>query len=192
MDLFGTLAGGGAMMLAVIATAAVIARHSNFYRREPAGSGNRGLALDGLRGFAGRLGGADGGGTSRRPLDHMAGNRPLGRCPLAGAAIVRAGRRDYFLHAHRVSLLGQSPRQERKNARLEIMAWPIIPHRPAVSVQPAPRAAGGGRANGRPLAGAGELETPAPSARAGSLEMARHRAGEPGRVERRRRLDALV
>src|ERR1019366_1926994 len=52
MDLFGTLAGGGAMMLAVIATAAVIARHSNFYRRELAESGNRELALDGLRGLA--------------------------------------------------------------------------------------------------------------------------------------------
>ena len=39
-------------MLAVIATAAVIARYSRFYRREMTESGNRELALDGLRGLA--------------------------------------------------------------------------------------------------------------------------------------------
>jgi peptidoglycan/LPS O-acetylase OafA/YrhL len=40
------------MMLAVIATAAGIVRYSAFYRREMAETGNRALALDGLRGLA--------------------------------------------------------------------------------------------------------------------------------------------
>lgn len=48
----GILAGGVAMMLVVIATAAVIARCSTFYRRELAETGNREPALDGLRGMA--------------------------------------------------------------------------------------------------------------------------------------------
>jgi peptidoglycan/LPS O-acetylase OafA/YrhL len=52
MTSFFVLAGAGAMMLAVIATAAAIARYSPFYRREMAETGNRELALDGLRGMA--------------------------------------------------------------------------------------------------------------------------------------------
>lgn len=40
------------MMLAVVATTAGIARYNSFYRRELAESGNRELALDGLRGMA--------------------------------------------------------------------------------------------------------------------------------------------
>ena len=52
MDSLGILTGGLVMMLAVIATTAVIARYSKFYRRELAASGNRELALDGLRGMA--------------------------------------------------------------------------------------------------------------------------------------------
>jgi peptidoglycan/LPS O-acetylase OafA/YrhL len=52
MDSLGILTGGLAMMLAVIATAAGIARYSEFYRRELAASGSRELALDGLRGMA--------------------------------------------------------------------------------------------------------------------------------------------
>lgn len=39
-------------MLAVIATSAGIARYSKFYRRQAVESGNRELALDGLRGMA--------------------------------------------------------------------------------------------------------------------------------------------
>jgi peptidoglycan/LPS O-acetylase OafA/YrhL len=52
MNSLGILTGGVLMMLAVIATAAGIARYSKFYRRELAQSGNRELALDGLRGVA--------------------------------------------------------------------------------------------------------------------------------------------
>jgi peptidoglycan/LPS O-acetylase OafA/YrhL len=52
MESFGILTGGVLMMLAVMATAAVIARRSTFYRREMTESGNRELALDGLRGMA--------------------------------------------------------------------------------------------------------------------------------------------
>jgi peptidoglycan/LPS O-acetylase OafA/YrhL len=52
MDSLGILTGGVAMMLAVIATAAGIARYSKFYRRELAETGKRELALDGLRGMA--------------------------------------------------------------------------------------------------------------------------------------------
>ena len=52
MDSLGILTGGVAMMLAVIATAAGIARYSQFYRRELAETGKRELALDGLRGMA--------------------------------------------------------------------------------------------------------------------------------------------
>ena len=52
MDSLVILTGGVAMMLAVIATAAGIARHSQFYRRELAETGKRELALDGLRGMA--------------------------------------------------------------------------------------------------------------------------------------------
>jgi peptidoglycan/LPS O-acetylase OafA/YrhL len=52
MESLGILAGGLVMMLAVIATAAVIARHGKFYRREMAETGKRELALDGLRGMA--------------------------------------------------------------------------------------------------------------------------------------------
>jgi peptidoglycan/LPS O-acetylase OafA/YrhL len=52
MNSFGILTGGILMMLAVIATAAGIARYSKFYRRELTESGNRELALDGLRGMA--------------------------------------------------------------------------------------------------------------------------------------------
>ena len=52
MNSLNILAGGGLMMLAVMATAAVIARYSPFYRREMAATGNRALALDGLRGLA--------------------------------------------------------------------------------------------------------------------------------------------
>jgi peptidoglycan/LPS O-acetylase OafA/YrhL len=52
MESLGTLAGGIAMMLAVIATAAGIVRHSKFYQRELAAFGSRELALDGLRGMA--------------------------------------------------------------------------------------------------------------------------------------------
>ena len=52
MESFGNLTGGLLMMLAVIATAAGIARYSNFHRRELAESGKRELALDGLRGMA--------------------------------------------------------------------------------------------------------------------------------------------
>jgi len=52
MDSLGILTGGVVMMLAVIATAAGIARYSTFYRRELADSGKRELALDGLRGMA--------------------------------------------------------------------------------------------------------------------------------------------
>ena len=52
MDSLGTLAGGSVMMLAVVATAAGIARCSKFYRREMMTPGRRELALDGLRGLA--------------------------------------------------------------------------------------------------------------------------------------------
>jgi peptidoglycan/LPS O-acetylase OafA/YrhL len=52
MESLVILTGGVVMMFAVIATAAGIARHSKFYRRELAVSGNRELALDGLRGMA--------------------------------------------------------------------------------------------------------------------------------------------
>ena len=52
MDSLVTLTGGVVMMLAVIATAAGIARHSQFYRRELAETGKRELSLDGLRGMA--------------------------------------------------------------------------------------------------------------------------------------------
>ena len=52
MDSLGTLTGGVVMMLAVIATAAGVARYSKFYRRELAESGKRELSLDGLRGMA--------------------------------------------------------------------------------------------------------------------------------------------
>jgi peptidoglycan/LPS O-acetylase OafA/YrhL len=52
MDSLSTLAGGVVMMLAVIATAAGIARYSKFYRREMMEPGKRELALDGLRGMA--------------------------------------------------------------------------------------------------------------------------------------------
>jgi peptidoglycan/LPS O-acetylase OafA/YrhL len=52
MDSLGILTGGVVMMLAVIATAAGIARYSKFYRRELAVSGKREFALDGLRGMA--------------------------------------------------------------------------------------------------------------------------------------------
>jgi peptidoglycan/LPS O-acetylase OafA/YrhL len=52
MESLGTLAGSGLMMLAVIATAGVIARRSHFYRQGLAAPGNRELSLDGLRGLA--------------------------------------------------------------------------------------------------------------------------------------------
>jgi len=52
MDSLGILTGGLAMMLVVIATTAGIARYIKFYQRELAASGNRELALDGLRGMA--------------------------------------------------------------------------------------------------------------------------------------------
>jgi peptidoglycan/LPS O-acetylase OafA/YrhL len=52
MDSLGTLAGSVVMMLAVIATAAGIARYGKFYRREMMTPGKRELALDGLRGLA--------------------------------------------------------------------------------------------------------------------------------------------
>ena len=52
MNALGILAGGLAMMLAVMATTAGIARYSKFYRRELSDSGKRELALDGLRGMA--------------------------------------------------------------------------------------------------------------------------------------------
>ena len=52
MDSLGNLAGGMLMMLAVIATAAVIARYNQFYQREMAATGSRELSLDGLRGMA--------------------------------------------------------------------------------------------------------------------------------------------
>ncbi len=52
MNSLAILMGGSLMMGAVIATAAGIARYSKFYRRELAESGNRELALDGLRGMA--------------------------------------------------------------------------------------------------------------------------------------------
>jgi hypothetical protein len=52
MNAMAILAGGAAMMLAVIVTAAGIARYSKFYRRELVASGKRELSLDGLRGLA--------------------------------------------------------------------------------------------------------------------------------------------
>jgi peptidoglycan/LPS O-acetylase OafA/YrhL len=52
MDSLVMLLGVAMMMLVVITTAAGIARYSKFYRRELAESGNRELALDGLRGMA--------------------------------------------------------------------------------------------------------------------------------------------
>src|SRR6266705_803343 len=52
MNPLGILACGVLTMLAVIVTAAGIAHYSSFYRREMAESGNRALALDGLRGVA--------------------------------------------------------------------------------------------------------------------------------------------
>jgi len=52
MNAAGIMAGAAILMLAVIATAAVIARYSGFYRRELAESVNRELPLDGLRGMA--------------------------------------------------------------------------------------------------------------------------------------------
>jgi peptidoglycan/LPS O-acetylase OafA/YrhL len=55
MDSLIILAEGGLLMLAVIATAALIARYIPFYRREMAESGNREPALDGLRGMAALL-----------------------------------------------------------------------------------------------------------------------------------------
>ena len=55
MSAFGTLIGGGAMMLAVLATAGGLARGSRFFRRELAATGQRELALDGLRGWAALL-----------------------------------------------------------------------------------------------------------------------------------------
>ena len=52
MESFGTLAGCGLMMAAVIATAGLFARHNSFYRRELADTAGRELSLDGLRGLA--------------------------------------------------------------------------------------------------------------------------------------------
>ncbi len=52
MDSLVILTGGVVMMLAVIATAAGIARYSQFYRRELVQTGNREPVLDGLRGMA--------------------------------------------------------------------------------------------------------------------------------------------
>jgi peptidoglycan/LPS O-acetylase OafA/YrhL len=52
MSSIGNTAGGMAVMLAVIATAAGVGRFNAFYRRELAETGNRELSLDGLRGMA--------------------------------------------------------------------------------------------------------------------------------------------
>src|SRR5450631_2830668 len=52
MEHLAILAGSGTLMLAVIATAAIIARRSPFYRHEIATVGNREPTLDGLRGLA--------------------------------------------------------------------------------------------------------------------------------------------
>jgi peptidoglycan/LPS O-acetylase OafA/YrhL len=52
MESLGNLAGSGLMMLAVIATAGMIACRSRFYRQELAVSGTREWSLDGLRGLA--------------------------------------------------------------------------------------------------------------------------------------------
>jgi peptidoglycan/LPS O-acetylase OafA/YrhL len=55
MESFTILAGAAAVMLAVIGTAAIIARFIPFYRHELADNGQRELALDGLRGIAALL-----------------------------------------------------------------------------------------------------------------------------------------
>jgi len=52
MEPLGILAGSAAMILAIVATAAIIARRSLFYQHEVATSNNRELTLDGLRGLA--------------------------------------------------------------------------------------------------------------------------------------------
>ena len=52
MNSAGMLAGAMVLMLAVIATAALVGRFSAFYRRELAETAHRDIALDGLRGMA--------------------------------------------------------------------------------------------------------------------------------------------
>ena len=169
MNSLAILMGGALMMGAVIATAAGIARYSKFYRRELAESGNRELALDGLRGMAALMVAvyhaalsstwlATGvWGDARNPILQLFG--PLG-------VIIF-----FMLTGH--LFWGKSPGREWENEHCEIMAGKIISHRPSVFVQPAGHPAGGGDRDRYPLAGAGKLETSAPAALAGGLDLAK-------------------